>query len=75
MNTVHFQDVGRDKQSWSANLKSVSEDTLVKEVRRRGALCSRNVDCEINDMGSGGVVIVGGWRAAGRFTIAPKQTA
>lgn len=70
MITVHYKDVGRDKRSWSKSFaREVSESSIAQEAKRRGGLMSGIVDAELNDNGSGGCILVGGWWAVGQFTI------
>lgn len=69
MITIKFQEVGRDKRSWEKSFKEVNEDQIAKEAKRGAGLMSSDVDAEINDIGSAGVILVGGWRAVGTFFI------
>ena len=70
MITVHFKDVGRDKRSWSKEFRGeLSESMIAKEAKSRGGLMSSGVDAELNDTGSAGTILVGGWRVVGQFTI------
>lgn len=66
---IHFKEVGRDKRSWTAESKSPSESWLAKEAKRGAALMSSGVDVILNDLGTSGVILVGGWRQVGTFTI------
>lgn len=50
-------------------MKTVNESTLAKEAKRGASLMSSGVDVELNDDCSAGIVIVGGFRAVGNFTI------
>jgi hypothetical protein len=68
--TVHFKDVGRDKRSWSKEFRGeLSEPMIAKEAKAIGRLMSSDVDAELNDTGSAGAILVGGWRVVGQFTI------
>lgn len=69
MIAVHFKDVGHEKRTWSKSFSAISESILAKEAKREGLLMSSNVDVELNDDCSAGVVIVGGWRVVGGLTI------
>jgi hypothetical protein len=75
MSIIHFSKVGRDKKSWTAEIKNPSNSAIAKEAKRGGWLMSREVDVEMNDDCSAGVVIVGGWRKVGSFTIERKPAA
>lgn len=66
---IHFKEVGRDKRSWTAEHKSPSDVWIAKEAKRGAGLMSRDIDVEMNECLSAGVVIVGGWRQVGTFTI------
>jgi hypothetical protein len=62
---VAFEGVGRGKLSWTADLASLSEAALVRELRRKKALASRGVDFEFNDDGTAAFILVGGFRRVG----------
>ena len=66
---IHFKEVGRDKRSWTAESKSPSESWLAKEAKRGAALMSSDVDATLSDSGASGIILVGGWRQVGTFTI------
>lgn len=66
---VNFHEVGRNKKSWSYELKEVTEDAIAREAKRNGGLLSSIVEAEIHDNGKTGEIIVGGWRSVGQFTI------
>jgi hypothetical protein len=69
MITIKFQEVGRDKKSWDKQFKQVDEEQISREAKRGAGLMSSGVDAEINDMGSAGIILVGGWRQVGTFLI------
>lgn len=73
MNTIHFKDVGRGKAQWSQQFPAITEDAIVKAIRRKGALMSSDIDVEMSDNNLTGVIIVGGWRAVGGFTVESNQ--
>ena len=65
---VTFENVGRHKMTWTADLPSLSWRSLEREVRaKRGALKSRSVDFEFNADGTAGVIYVGDFRPVGTF--------
>jgi hypothetical protein len=66
---IHFKQVGRNKRNWTVENKNPSESWLAKEAKRGGSLMSSDVDVEMNDDGSAGVVIVGGFREVGQFVL------
>lgn len=69
MITIKFENVGRDKKSWEKNFKEVDEFQIAMEAKRGAGLMSGIVHAEINDMGSAGVILVGGFRTVGTFSI------
>lgn len=66
---VRFNEVGRDKRSWVADISKPSEQAIAREAKRGGGLMSREVDAEICDSAAGGIITVGGWRVVGTFTL------
>jgi len=65
---VEFENVGRNKMTWTADLPSLSWRSLEREVRaKRGALRSRSVEFEFNAEGTAGVIYVGDFRPVGTF--------
>jgi hypothetical protein len=69
---VNFSNVGRNKRSWSKTFpQGVTTGHIAREAKRNGGLMSSEVDAELNDGGSMGHIIVGGWRVVGTFTITP----
>jgi hypothetical protein len=70
LRTVHFKNVGRLKESWTAKLPNAAETTIAHEAKR--ALLSRDIeaDYEAEDEHKG-VILVGGWRIAGYFEVEP----
>ena len=67
---VHFKEVGRDNVSWTKEFKNAAtEDDIAMEAKRGGRLMSSCVDAEIDDSATAGVIIVGGFREVGTFTI------
>jgi len=70
MQIIHFKEVGREKKTWSKQFKkSITEDDIVREVRKSRVLRSSDIDAEFSDNATTGTIIVGGWRAVGTFTI------
>lgn len=68
MITIHFQNVGRDKVSWCEEIREASEASIMRALRKRKALASREVWVEDGEILAGG-------RLVGRYTILPDQTA
>ena len=69
--TLIFKDVGRNKCAWHAVLKPATDRRILAQIRKHGQLASQDIDFEIAEDGRSGVVIVGGFRAVGTFTIDP----
>ena len=73
---VDFIEVGRDKKSWQATLKSLDYDSLYREVRRNGGLGSRDLEFGQEPDSNKGVILAG-FRNVGQFIVrnesAPKK--
>lgn len=69
--TIIFRAVGRDKKCWTSILRPATDDLILREIRRHGGLASRDIDAMIDDDGTHGVIIVGGFREVGTFTLDP----
>lgn len=67
--TIHFLNVGRDKKSWNAEVPDLSDRTLINQIRRQGALMSRDIDFNWNNADDGGVIYVGMFRNVGKFSV------
>lgn len=65
--TVYFENVGRCKASWSANMRTLSYRSLLAQVRPH--LKSHNVSFQFNENGTAGAILVGGWRPVGSFRV------
>jgi hypothetical protein len=66
--SVAFADVGRGKRSWIAELPAFTEAALERQVRKNGGLASRGIEVQLVSE-TEGVVLVGGFRVVGRFSI------
>lgn len=67
--TVHFSDVGRDKKSWDAEVQSLSDAMLIREIRKQGALMSRSIDFAWDDSGDYARILVGLFRQVGELVV------
>lgn len=67
--TVHFTDVGRDKQTWDVEVKSLSDSVLMREIRVKRALHSRDVEFVWDETGIQATIWVGGFRKVGRLAV------
>jgi hypothetical protein len=65
MKTVIFQNVGRDKMSWTIDSDDVSPQALCSAIRKRHALLSRDIDCDNG-------IVYAGFRAVGTYLITDK---
>lgn len=65
--TVHFENVGRGKASWSTTMENLSCRTLKREVQP--FLRSRAIDFHFSEDGTRGEIIVGGLRKVGTFRV------
>lgn len=63
---VHFEEVGRMKQSWTAEVESLSYASLFKQVKPH--LRSHDIDFLFSDDGMTGT-IAAGFHKVGRFRI------
>jgi hypothetical protein len=66
---VEFQDVGRAKKSWTATLQRFTHSALYREVKRQNALGSTGIDFDYNEDEKRGLIVVGGFRVVGSFTV------
>jgi hypothetical protein len=66
---IRFLNVGRDKKSWTAEVSTLSDRTLLKEIRKHSALKSAGIDFDWNETGTGGSIYVGGLRNVGSFSV------
>jgi hypothetical protein len=67
--TVVFGSVGRRKLTWTAELPSLSERSMLREIRQKGALASDGVDFRWGSDGTDGLIVVGGFRVVGTFRV------
>ena len=66
---IHFRNVGREKKSWTAEVGDLHDDTLIREIRREGALMSQGIDFAWNNEGTGGGIFVGIFRKVGDYWV------
>lgn len=66
---VKFIDIGYGNANWIADMEELTEAAVVREVKRAGAVMSRQVSAVLDDSGKTGEVIVGMFRLAGRFKV------
>lgn len=75
MVTVEFNEVGRDKKSWTDTLPHLSASTLSKSVKRNRALMSRDIEFEFDQGEMSGSIIVGGMRPVGSWRVVKASDA
>ncbi len=68
---VKFSDVGRLNATWTAKIRlhddgMIDGEEMYESVRKSGALNSRGIDFTAD-----GLIIVGGFRAVGKWEIVP----
>lgn len=61
---VSFENVGRDKQSWTEDFRELSESALYRAIKKRRALASKDIFCDL-DSGQ----IFAGFRCVGTFKV------
>lgn len=61
---VTFENVGRDRQSWTEEMREVSESALYRAVKKRRALASKDIYCDIEEG-----IIYAGPRMVGTFSV------
>lgn len=66
---VRFENVGRFNVSWEADIPAVTYRYLLREVKLHGKLRSSLITFTLDADGTGGLVVVGGWRTVGRFHV------
>jgi hypothetical protein len=64
---VTFNNVGRDKKTFSVKLKSLTDSAMRKAVREHGGIRSRYPDFEMIDDNNG--LVLAGFRTVGEFTV------
>src|SRR6185436_1185317 len=69
MITVRFEAVGRDKKSWETQLESLSDAALIRQIRQRAALMSRDMEFDWDDAGESATIVVGGFRCVGSVRV------
>lgn len=66
---IHFENVGRDKKCWTAEVTSLSDRILVAQIRAHRALFSHEIEFLWYDDGKAGKIFVGGVRCVGSFQV------
>jgi hypothetical protein len=67
--TVYFESVGAQRKTWSAELETLSDSALLRQIRKHGALMSRGVDFEWEGCGTAAAILVGGVRQVGTVRV------
>jgi predicted nuclease of restriction endonuclease-like RecB superfamily len=63
---VTFENVGRGKKTWQADIRELSYAELKKAVKKAGAIISRYPEFEVNDNERTGAIVCG-FRTCGTF--------
>lgn len=67
---VHFQEVGRDKKTRDFQTESLSDVQLIRELKRKRVLMSRDIDFSWEKNGGQKAdIYIGGWRKVGSLTV------
>lgn len=66
---IQFTEVGRDKKSWTAEIKELTESAIVRQVKKGKAILSSGIEAILNEDGKTGYIIVGGFRTVGQFSV------
>ena len=66
-------DVGRDRKSWATTMPEVSYERFLGEIRRHGALLSRDISFEFKQDDPEHGYIFAGIRPVGTFTIEESE--
>ena len=71
---VSFQNVGRGKNWWDAVIpgNNITAE-IISEIKKKGALVSREIAIEFDATGMNGVILVGGFREVGTFSYKALQ--
>ena len=67
--TVTFHNVGSHKKNWIANMSNLADRELIKQIRRHGALMSRDIDFVWNEDGDEANIFVGMFRNVGKILV------
>lgn len=67
--TVEFRNVGQNNLSWTAQMqRPANEAAIVRAIRKKGALMSRDIGIEFDPLSLSGSIYAG-FRCVGRFEI------
>jgi hypothetical protein len=67
--TVSFREVGRDKKTWTADMDSLSDSALIKQIKKQRALASSGIDFAWDDCGQHAGIYAGGFRHVGNLSV------
>lgn len=71
--TVRFENVGRDKRTWTAKVRKMDHACLAQAVRSQGAIRSSDVMFVWDHLKNEGDIIVGGFRHVGSFRVVETE--
>lgn len=72
---VRFIEVGRSKVTWTEELPKLTDSALVRAIRKKNVLMSRDIDVVPNESDDSGIIIVGGLRTVGTWEVIKEQEA
>lgn len=66
---IEFKDVGRERKSWTSEVRELTGDALYRAVRSKKALMSRDVDFTEEPGEDGWFSVIAGWRTVGKWRV------
>lgn len=69
---VHFINVGPSDVCWKAEAAELTYDFLYREITEKGCLLSSDIHFRYSKEKNVGLVVVGGVRVVGRFSVEVK---
>lgn len=66
---VHFENVGRNKLSWTAEMGKLTHASLMRQINSKRALASRDVEFSVNDNDENQYSIYAGFHNVGTVRV------
>lgn len=66
---IKFMNVGNQKLSWTADIKTLTSDVLVRQIARKGALYNPTIDFQFNEETQEGKVLIAVVGVVGEFKV------
>lgn len=73
MVSVKFIEVGRNRQSWTATMKTVTMNAIVRQVKQHASILSREIEVNFDQETRKGTLWVGGFRKVGDFEVLVEE--